>query len=144
MGVGVGQDNSSVVVAQGAPSSPASFLLPSQKSTLRCAHKAGIKRRRAHTLESKIVHTGFKGTSFSLHNSSALKSCPGCLLKCLHLIVPNDWLFIRSNKTIIEWFLNWWFINTLILRLRSQRKNTTNRRRLPFYTNLYLGTYAAN
>lgn len=120
-----GQDNSSVVVAQGTPSSPASFLLPSQKSTLRCAHKAGIKRRRAHTLESKIVHPGFKGTSFSLHNSSALKSCLGCLLKCLHLIVPNYWLFISSNKTIIEWFLNWWFINTLILMLRSQRKKKT-------------------
>lgn len=48
-GVGGGQDNSSVVVAQGTPSTPASFLLPSQKSTLGCAHKAGIKRRRAHT-----------------------------------------------------------------------------------------------
>lgn len=140
----MGQDNSSVVVAQGTPSSPASFLLPSQKSTLRCAHKAGIKRRRAHASESKIVHPGCKGTSFSPHNSSALKSYLGCFLKCLHLIVRNDWLFISSNKTITEWFLNWWFINTLILMLRSQRKNTTNRRQLPFYTNLYLGTCVAN
>lgn len=142
--MGGGQDNSSVVVAQGTPSSPASFLLPSQKSALRCAHKAGIKRRRAHTLESKIVHPSFKGTSFSLHSSSALKRCLGCLWKCLHLIVTNDGLFISSNKAIIEWFLNWCFINTLILMLRSQRKNTTNRRQLPFYTNLYFGTYVAN
>lgn len=41
-GVGGGQENSSALVAPGTPSSPESYLLPSQKPTLRGAHKAGI------------------------------------------------------------------------------------------------------
>lgn len=40
--VGGGQENSSALVAPGTPSSPESYLLPSQKPSLRGAHKAGI------------------------------------------------------------------------------------------------------
>lgn len=72
MSVGGGQDNSSVVVAQGTPSSPVSFLLLSQESTLGGSRRADVKRSRARTSESKIGAQASKAAASSF--TAALNS----------------------------------------------------------------------
>lgn len=147
---GWGQESSSALVAPGTPSSPITGVISSLEPEIRpqrCTQSWHLEELRTHTSESKIQPCGLKRTSLSFQNSTALNSC----LVRLSLSAPpfaaaNDEAFMGSPGTPAEWFTGEGLENQhlclsaipAILMLRSQRRNTPDRRQKAAFSHQYI------